>query len=899
MMDEMVLRNALLEMQEYLVSQLPEPDTEDEKLPLGFRRRVKRLIEKHDQPIWYYLKNSVAAMILVFALLGGALLGINERVRADVWEWIRERLPIFARDAIEITLVEDYHPYTMDYSEEGIFYYVLKRNETFVYDFYFQPYSGRQNDTCLIHREGGYMKDLSAVKKKDGRHYCILWVDDAAGYLSEYDSEGRPCRELTLKGYGFEIPGMFPSLLALPEGGYLIGLMDKVYFVGEDGALEHIVSVGEDSQIRNMVAMENGRRFAVYQDLIGSGMKVAELDPEGEAVIATRNLPVFEERISVHEGNKLVYCANDAAYLFDMDEAGDEMLIDFKEHNLVATQIEGIYDNGSYLLLVSVDEPEGKKRIRVFRLNKRAEKEFIAISAGKSESDIEAEESESGGGMGNGENEEESDYGLGNGEGGKGRRILRVAVSADIENAWVIEYRARKYSQESASVVVEVEKFDGTSKEYLESLERSAGILEEGLSDKERRPDIVVLPDHTDIEPLVKLGLLADLNPLCEKQDQYSIDDLLPKAREALSVGNGLYALGKTFRLLLRSSDGTEYHAYEKEHDAEKMEGLEDGKEHDAEEIKRLEDRKEHDAERTEHQEEMWEHGLSRMVHPTGQTCTAVEYLDWYDAYLDKEGVTGMPDLEQFFFAVLPDFYNEGEKTAEFQSLEFQELMKTYRSLRMKHAGEWVPFDAKYDLDLRIANKFVAGPAWVGEFLSEIQLLNPDIRLSGIPTRRGAQATYMKIEHPLTILESSECKEEALDFILYACTTKTHEYQTVGGLTNESEDGDMQTKGTFWVFENYLKEDIWETEKSNCWSMWFVQPTPGMRFYGNGIEGEITQEHKEMLRELMDSAEVVTKTQSDVYEMFLEEMDGYFHGNKDLDSCCDILQNRVSLYLAE
>ena len=49
----------------------------------------------------------------------------------------------------------------------------------------------------------------------------------------------------------------------------------------------------------------------------------------------------------------------------------------------------------------------------------------------------------------------------------------------------------------------------------------------------------------------------------------------------------------------------------------------------------------------------------------------------------------------------------------------------------------------------------------------------------------------------------------------------------------------------------------------------------------------------------MDSAEVVTKTQSDVYEMFLEEMDGYFHGNKDLDSCCDILQNRVSLYLAE
>ena len=54
-----------------------------------------------------------------------------------------------------------------------------------------------------------------------------------------------------------------------------------------------------------------------------------------------------------------------------------------------------------------------------------------------------------------------------------------------------------------------------------------------------------------------------------------------------------------------------------------------------------------------------------------------------------------------------------------------------------------------------------------------------------------------------------------------------------------------------------------------------------------------------MLRGLLDTAVGVTKAQNDIYGMFLEEMDGYLHGNKDLDSCCDILQNRVSLYLAE
>ena len=54
-----------------------------------------------------------------------------------------------------------------------------------------------------------------------------------------------------------------------------------------------------------------------------------------------------------------------------------------------------------------------------------------------------------------------------------------------------------------------------------------------------------------------------------------------------------------------------------------------------------------------------------------------------------------------------------------------------------------------------------------------------------------------------------------------------------------------------------------------------------------------------MLKSLMDQAVGVTKAQNDIYGMFLEEMDAYINGNKDLDSCCDILQNRVQLYLHE
>ena len=94
--------------------------------------------------------------------------------------------------------------------------------------------------------------------------------------------------------------------------------------------------------------------------------------------------------------------------------------------------------------------------------------------------------------------------------------------------------------------------------------------------------------------------------------------------------------------------------------------------------------------------------------------------------------------------------------------------------------------------------------------------------------------------------------------------------------------------------KEYLREDIWETEKY-CWGIEFEKPIDGYTM----LHYSITDKHKEMLRGLMDSAVGVTKAQNDVYGMFLEEMDGYVQGNKDLDGCCEILQNRVSLYLAE
>ncbi len=92
MMDATWLRGALVEMQEYEVSQFPTPSEEDLKLPILFRIRMNNLMDKHDHPVLHEVKKVTAIIILFLGIMGSLVLGINEKARANVWNWIMERV---------------------------------------------------------------------------------------------------------------------------------------------------------------------------------------------------------------------------------------------------------------------------------------------------------------------------------------------------------------------------------------------------------------------------------------------------------------------------------------------------------------------------------------------------------------------------------------------------------------------------------------------------------------------------------------------------------------------------------------------------------------------------------------------------------------------------------------
>ena len=748
-------------------------------------------------------------------------------------------VPVYTRESVRMQMAEGYYAPSSfstetDFSREGAFYYVRSGDNLQSYSFYFQPYFSTEKPACLFEKEGGYMRDLSTVKREDGMHFCLLWVDEDVAHVSDYDEKGKLCREVTVEGQGLETAGKWPILRALADGGYLIGLDDKVHLVREDGTPEHTATI-KDGQVRNLVETGDGRRFAVYQDLTKNqngaagvyGISVAQLDMDKNAVCATRILPCDDERISVFDDNRLVCSDSDFSWLFDMDETKDEKLIDLKKQNILASQIEGIYGTREEVIVVSRDPSEGENGTIVCRLTP------------KSEEDLAADGEDANNGKGDSSKRELYTD--------DGRKIVRIAVSNDESwETWYageLEYWARKYSQSCDAAVFEVERFDGSLENYF---------------GRGERPEIIVLKDQCAIEHLVELNALADFYPLYEKREKDSPDDILPMAREALSVDGRLYALTNFFQLLLYASDGTEKDVQGK--------------------------------------------------------CSSIDYLKWYDSYLNKNDVVGLPDLSMLFLGLMPDYYDEETGNVDFTSDEFKALMKEYKELKRKHPGEWTKYDAKYGLDLRILNRNCKGPVWVGYLLSESELIdvnsvlyggptlkseyiNMNYELSGVPTREGGTMTYMMLYHPMAIMSTSQCQEEALDFILYACKNKNRVgSSTAGGVPSIEvpDKSSANTMGRFWIFEEYLREEIWETEKY-CWVIMLEKPIDGY----TGLCYPITDECKEMLRGRMDSAVGITKAQSDIYGMFLEEMDGYLNGNKDLDSCCDILQNRVRLYLME
>ncbi|MBQ1848963.1 MAG: hypothetical protein II139_01170, partial [Lachnospiraceae bacterium] len=359
-------------------------------------------------------------------------------------------------------------------------------------------------------------------------------------------------------------------------------------------------------------------------------------------------------------------------------------------------------------------------------------------------------------------------------------------------------------------------KYNQESDKSLVQVERFKGSLEDYLG-KGNRPDVIMFSDHTEIAAYVQKGVLVNLLPMFEAWEPEELEGMIPKAKELLGVGeeNAMYAMSARFRMLLRVSNG-----------AEKEEN---------------------------------------------GTCDAISYLCWYDDFMEQGEFVGLGTVENILYANIPFYYDESSAQASFSSETFKELMKAYKGLREKHQGN-VSASGRLFFEREIAK----GPWWRATYRIEA-LTEPNISVEGLPGPAGEDCVYIRLDDPLSILRTSDCQQEAFDFIAYYTSLRE---PLIKGYSEKDYGKGGTTMAMFSVWEKYLREEIYETDEP------YVCIGKDKVFYPYYY----TDEQIGHLKQLITKAVPVTKAQGEIYEMLLEEMEAYWQEDKSLEAACETLQ---------
>ncbi len=340
------------------------------------------------------------------------------------------------------------------------------------------------------------------------------------------------------------------------------------------------------------------------------------------------------------------------------------------------------------------------------------------------------------------------------------------------------------------------------------------------------RPDMVVRAENFREEKLIEKGLLADMLPLFEKSGRTGIDELVPKTRELLTKDGHIYELTDRFSLLLRYSGEEEHYG--------------DGE------------------------------------------YTPENYVEWLKKYIADNELNGIKDLSWLFIGETAKLCN-GEYADDYIiSDEFMAMAESVKGIY-----ESYPVVSEYNSEIPRLVRDLAEGAYPFSSMRWEECGIEGCTCRGIPTISGNEYFGMLLSEPMFIMEASENKEAAFDFLIYYLK------ENMGVAIGESSDlfrEGRYTQARLSVFSDVMDEEIYNTDKP------FISFKKDDGSFGDYY---FTDSFKERLKEIIDKSEPIENGCMEVYEIMAQELDSYFNGNKSLDDVCKVIQSRVNIYLSE
>lgn len=352
-------------------------------------------------------------------------------------------------------------------------------------------------------------------------------------------------------------------------------------------------------------------------------------------------------------------------------------------------------------------------------------------------------------------------------------------------------------------------------------------------------PDILILGNDMPVDSYVSKGIFADLNTFLEKDEEVKKEDLLPNVLEALSYEGALYRIAPYFGVNTYAAKTTDV--------GEKQEWTMD----EALEILKSK------PEGTRLFSEMTSYGF---VYSAMAIC-GERYVDWEkgECYFDGEEFKKI--LE--YAATLP------------KEIDYSNMDDTY----------WNEWETQY-----LEGKTLVSPIYLSDYrdyaYAKQATFGEEITLVGFPVEEGRGAS-LNVGNTMSISALSKNQDAAWEFVKYFFTEEYQDEMEYGLPLRSSSLAKREARAMEKTF--YLDDEGNKVEYDDM-------------YYINGMEitaEPLTKEEAEMVTDYIKGLDQLGTYNEAINEILMEEVDGYFAGQRTADEVTDIIQSRVKIYINE
>lgn len=272
------------------------------------------------------------------------------------------------------------------------------------------------------------------------------------------------------------------------------------------------------------------------------------------------------------------------------------------------------------------------------------------------------------------------------------------------------------------------------------------------------------------------------------------------------------------------------------------------------------------------------------------QTWTVDEFLSWVESDPEICGLSQLDRLNLFDYCFIGnmDRYVDLDKgEAYFTQDAFKMLLERIKNLkfRQKTFPETGPEEGNDDRLLITMG--VQSMSWIGETRFQV---GDELAVMSYPNDDGRFVSVLSAWDNFAVLVNGKCKEGAYDFM---------EYYLLREEMLSSYKEEEHSQGIFYSVKRMFEHEI-SLVKGEYETQVYVLSGPGGTVVESYIQKyEITQDDIDLMQDMLDNGIVESGEAARIRYLVHGEIQGYLEGDKDLDTTCEIIQNRVQLMLDE